>query len=70
MKKDKGKKIYHDEAIGMEVDTTSSSKRIKENTKDQKIVVLDLDESTNQEEIGKGVTIQQENLEQEATSSS
>ena len=70
MKKDKGNKISQDEVVGMEVDTTASSKRIKESTEDQKIVILDLDESTNQEEIGKGVTIQQENPEQEATSSS
>ena len=54
----------------MEVDTTASSKIIKGNTKDREIVDLDLEEYINQEEIGKGVMIQQEDPEQEATSSS
>ena len=58
MKKDKSNKRSHDEIAGMEVDTITSSKRIKESNTDHKIVILDLDESTNQEEIGKAVTIQ------------
>ena len=63
MKMDKGNKRSHDEEVGMEVDTTASSKRIKGNTKDWEIVDLDLEESINQEEIGKGVMIQQEDPE-------
>lgn len=70
MKNDKGNKISHDEATGKEVDITTSSKRIKGNTKDQEIVDLYLEGSINQEEIGKGVMIQQENPKQETTSSS
>lgn len=68
MKKDKSNKRSHDEETRMEVDTTTSSKRIKGSTKDQGILVLDLDESINQEEIGKGVMIQHENPKQESTS--
>ena len=70
MKKGKGNKRSHDEAVGMEVDTTNSSKRIKVNIKDQEIVDLYLEGSINQEEIGKGFMIQHENPKQEATSSS
>ena len=44
----------------MGVDTTTSSKRIKGNTKDQEIVDLDLEESIDQDEIGKCVMIKQE----------
>ena len=58
MKNDKGNKISHDEEARMEVDITTSSKRIKGSTNDQEILVLDLDASINQEEIGKGVMIQ------------
>ena len=54
----------------MEVDTIDSSKRIKGNTKNKEILDLYLEESINQQEIGKGVMFQKENPKQESTSSS
>lgn len=55
MQKDKGNKRSHDEIAKMEIDATASSKRVKGIAKDQEVVDLNLEESINQEVIGKGV---------------
>ena len=74
MQKDKGNNRSHDETIEMEIDATPSSKRDKGIAKDQEVLYLDLEESINQEVIGKSVMIQQDNpdqnVSQEVTSSS
>ena len=71
MQKDEGNKRSHNETT-MEIDATTSSKRVKWITKDQEVVDLDLEESINQELIGECVMIQQEdpnqNVSQEVTS--
>lgn len=69
-----GNKRSHDAVEEMEIDVTASSKRVKGTVKDQEVVDLDHEESINQEEIGKGIMIHQEdpdqNVSQEDSSSS